>query len=132
MSAPALRPPPKSGDKFVYERAFTYDEVVAFAHISGDIGAHHIAADAHGRVMVQGLLTASLPTKFAGEHNYVAREMHFEFIRAVHTGDVITTEVICTEVVEEERVIRLSAECICRNQLGKEVMKATTNGVIFK
>jgi 3-hydroxybutyryl-CoA dehydratase len=132
VSTPAHRPPPKPGDKFVYQRVFTVEEVEAFTKITGDVGAHHIDRDAQGRVMVHGLLTASLPTKFGGELNYVAREMQFEFIRAVYTGDVITTEVVCTEVVDEERVIRLSADCICRNQLGKEVMKAKTNGVIFK
>lgn len=132
MSAPALRPPPRVGDKFTYERTFTVEEVQAFVKITGDVGHHHVTPDAQGRVMVHGLLTASLPTRFGGELNYVAREMQFEFIRAVYTGDTITTEVIWTEVVDDDRVIRLSAECVCRNQQGKEVMKAKSNGVIFK
>ena len=132
MSAPVHRPPPKTGDKLVYERTFTVDEVKAFTAITGDIGAHHLTPDAQGRVMVHGLLTASLPTRFGGELDYLAREMHFEFIRAVFTGDTITTEVVCTEVIEEDRVIRLAADCVCKNQLGKEVMKAKTNGVIRK
>jgi acyl dehydratase len=133
VSAPALRrPPPRVGERFTYERVFTVAEVQAFTSITGDVGEHHLEPDAEGRVMVHGLLTASLPTRFGGELNFVAREMQFEFIRAVYTGDKITTDVLCTEATDEERVIRVSAECVCRNQLGKEVMKAKTSGVIFK
>jgi acyl dehydratase len=132
VSAPARRPRPTTGQRFTYERVFSVAEVEAFTRITGDIGEHHLTPDAEGRVMVHGLLTASLPTRIGGELNFVAREMHFEFIRAVFTGDLITTDVVCTEVVDEERVIRLTAECVCRNQLGKEVLKAKTSGVIFK
>jgi acyl dehydratase len=132
VSAPLRRPPPQVGERFIYERVFTVAEVQAFTKITGDVGEHHMEPDAQGRLMVHGLLTASLPTRFGGELNFVAREMFFEFIRAVFTGDTITTEVVCTEAADEDRVIRVSAECICRNQLGKEVMKAKTSGVIFK
>jgi hypothetical protein len=37
--------------------------------------------DEHGRLMAHGLLTATLPTKIAGDMNFIARQMTFEFHR---------------------------------------------------
>jgi acyl dehydratase len=120
------------GQKFSYDRVFTVADVEAFARLTGDAGRHHVTPDAEGRVMVQGLLTATLPTKFGGDINYLARDMRFEFVRPVYTGDAIVTEVVCTEAVDEDRVVRLSFDVVCKNQHGKEVLKGSTNGVIRK
>jgi acyl dehydratase len=124
--------PPAVGQKFSYDRVFTVADVEAFARLTGDAGRHHVTPDAEGRVMVQGLLTATLPTKFGGDINYLARDMRFEFVRPVYTGDAIVTEVVCTEAVDEDRVVRLSFDVVCKNQHGKEVLKGSTNGVIRK
>jgi 3-hydroxybutyryl-CoA dehydratase len=123
---------PAVGQKFSYDRVFTVADVEAFARLTGDAGRHHVTPDAEGRVMVQGLLTATLPTKFGGDINYLARDMRFEFVRPVYTGDAIVTEVVCTEAVDEDRVVRLSFDVVCKNQHGKEVLKGSTNGVIRK
>ena len=120
------------GDKFAYDRVFTVEDVALFTRLSGDAGRHHVTPGADGRVMVQGLLTATLPTKFGGDINYLAREMRFEFVRPVFTGEKIVTEVVCTEAVDEDRVVRLAFDVVCKNEQGKEVLKGSTNGVIRK
>ena len=56
----------KVGQKAVYEHTFTIKDIETFASDSGDKGSHHIHPDAEGRIMVQGLLTASVPTKLGG------------------------------------------------------------------
>src|SRR5205823_5775530 len=86
----------KAGDRHTYERVFSADEVKAFAELSGDIGVHHFTPDEQGRLMLHGLLTASLPTKLGGAMNFQAREMHFEFIKPAYSGERLS----CLGVVE--------------------------------
>jgi 3-hydroxybutyryl-CoA dehydratase len=123
---------PVLGQTLTYSRTFTVEDVQAFTRATGDVGRHHVTPDAGGRLMVHGLLTATLPTKIGGDLNYIAREMHFEFIRPVFTGDTITTEVTVAELEDEGKHLRMVATVVCRNQHGKEVMKARTNGVVLK
>lgn len=63
---------------------------------------HHITPDEQGRLVVQGLLTSTLPTKVGGDHNLLARKMNFEFLRPVYTEDTI----IC-----EERIYLINSLC---------------------
>ncbi len=51
------------GDIITFERTFTLKDVELFTKISGDEGEHHLTPDEQGRLVVQGLLTATLPTK---------------------------------------------------------------------
>jgi acyl dehydratase len=122
---------PKTGDVLAYERSFTVEEVRAFAALTGDHGRHHLEPDAQGRIMVHGLLTATIPTKLGGDLNYLVREIHLEFVRPVWVGDVIRCEATLTEVVAGETRTELSITTVCRNQLGKEVMKGLSSGVIL-
>lgn len=85
--------PLKEGDIITFERTFTIRDVELFTEISGDEGIHHITPDEQGRLVVQGLLTATLPTKVGGDHNVLARTMNFEFLRPVFSGDTIICEV---------------------------------------
>ena len=48
-----------------------------------DKGRHHMEYDENGRLMVHGLLTASIGTKVGEELHYIARELVSEFIRPV-------------------------------------------------
>jgi 3-hydroxybutyryl-CoA dehydratase len=118
------------GDIFSWERTFTIEDVRLFGQISGDQGIHHVELDEQGRVLVQGLLTATLPTKIGGDLNYIAREMTFEFLRPVFTGDSIHCEVTVTHIEQAEGYTKMSATCVCRNQNGKEVLTARTYGII--
>ncbi|GGF25383.1 hypothetical protein GCM10010954_25340 [Halobacillus andaensis] len=54
------------GDVYRWERNFTEDEVLQFGEMSGDQGRHHVERDQRGRLMVQGLITASIATKIGG------------------------------------------------------------------
>src|SRR6266852_9211649 len=100
------------GDSISWERTFTVDEVMRFGELSGDQGIHHVEPDEQGRLMVQGLLTATLPTKIGGDLNYIAREMAFEFLRPVFTGDTIRCEATITQYEQADRYINMAASFV--------------------
>ena len=124
--------PLKVGDIITFERTFTVRDVELFTEISGDEGVHHITPDEQGRLMIQGLLTATLPTKFGGDHNVLARDMTFEFARPVFTGDTIICEVKVEKYERQENNrTAIVASFVCSNQNGKEVLKGQISGVIL-
>jgi 3-hydroxybutyryl-CoA dehydratase len=120
----------KVGDVFTWQRTFTEEETLQFAELSGDKGRHHMERDDQGRLMVHGLLTATIGTKIGGDLNYIAREMVCEFIRPVFTGDTITCELTVTEVEQLEGFKKVSVKSVYRNQHGKEVLIGTSKGII--
>jgi 3-hydroxybutyryl-CoA dehydratase len=117
------------GDVTVWERTFTVEDVRLFGQLSGDQGIHHVEPDEQGRLMVQGLLTATLPTKLGGDMNYIARELVFEFLRPVFTGNTIRCESTITHLEKADGHTKMAAEWVCRNQQGKEVMTGHTHGI---
>ncbi len=118
------------GDTLSWERTFTEEDIDLFTRLSGDAGTHHVERDQAGRLMVQGLLTATLPTKIGGDIDFIARELTFQFQRPVFAGDTIRCDVIVAELdVTDERIL-LSCRWVCRNQDGKEVMTGQGHGVI--
>lgn len=122
----------KVGDAFTFKRTFTKRDVDLFCEISGDKGIHHISPDEKGRFVVQGLLTATLPTKVGGDHNVLARTMNFKFLRPVFTGDLI----ICNVTIEKfERQpnnrTAISTTFLCKNQNEKVVLTGDFSGVIL-
>ncbi|NGQ96298.1 enoyl-CoA hydratase [Brevibacillus sp. SYP-B805] len=120
----------KAGDVFTWQRTFTVEETLQFAQLSGDMGRHHMEPDENGRLMVHGLLTASIGTKIGGDLNYIAREITSEFLRPVFTGDTITCELTITEVVQMEGYKKVSIKTVNRNQHGKEVLIGSSHGII--
>jgi len=118
------------GQKSAYKRTFTTEDVSAFADLSGDKGIQHMKPDNNGRIMVQGLLTATLPTKLGGDMNYIARELAFEFLRPVFVGDTITCEGVVRKVVPGKDRLEVSISILCTNQDGKEVLRGSTEGII--
>jgi hypothetical protein len=74
------------GETITWQRVFAEEDIRRFNQISGNQGIHHVAPDEHGRLMVQGLLTATIPTKIGGDMNFIAREMKFQFHRPVFSG----------------------------------------------
>ncbi|MER1989878.1 MAG: MaoC family dehydratase N-terminal domain-containing protein [Solibacillus isronensis] len=123
----------KIGDIITFERTFTTKDVELFTEVSCDEGVHHITPDEQGRLVIQGLLTATLPTKIGGDANVLARTMNFEFIRPVFTGDTIKCEVEIQSYEWEESKKRTSigTTFTCKNQDGKEVLKGSFAGVIL-
>src|ERR1700730_1386405 len=120
----------KVGDVRVWERTFTEEDVRLFTRFSGDEGVHHLEPDEQGRLMVHGLLTATLPTKIGGDMNFIARELTFQFHRPVFAGDTIACEVTLVAVEPAEGFTNIVSEWRCRNQHGKEVMTGRARGVI--
>ena len=118
------------GQRITWERTFTEQDVRQFAELSGDRGAHHVEPGPDGRVMVQGLLTATLPTKIGGDLSFMAREMTFEFLRPVFSGDTVSVEVTVLSVQPEGSRRWASIEAVCRNQAGKEVLLARIRGFV--
>ena len=124
--------PLKVGDIISFERTFTVRDVELFTEISGDEGIHHITPDEQGRLVIQGLLTATLPTKVGGDHNVLARNMNFEFLRPVFTGDTIICEVKIEKYERQENNrTAIIASFLCENQHEKEVLKGDFSGVIL-
>ncbi|WP_285766713.1 MaoC/PaaZ C-terminal domain-containing protein [Peribacillus sp. SI8-4] len=124
--------PLKAGDIIMFARTFTLRDVELFTAISGDEGIHHISPDEQGRLVVQGLLTATLPTKIGGEHNVLARTMNFEFLRPVFTGDTINCVVKIEEFEKQENDrSAIHASFLCKNQNEKEVLKGNFKGIIL-
>ena len=103
-----------------------------FTKVSGDEGTHHTNPDEQGRLVIQGLLTATLPTKVGGDNNVLARTMNFEFLRPVFTGDTIS----CAVTIEryEKQVndrITILASFQCTNQNEKPVLKGNFEGIVL-
>ena len=118
------------GDTLSWERTFTEEDVRLFARFSGDEGEHHLEPDEQGRLMVHGLLTATLPTKIGGDMNFIARELTFEFHRPVFSGDTVRCDVTLTKIESAEGYDSVSSNWTCRNQHGKEVMSGEAHGVV--
>lgn len=119
-----------TGTTLTYERTFTREDVDRFAELSGDRGRHHRLDAGDGRLLVHGLLTASLPTKLGGDIDYIAADMHFEFVAAVYTDDTIRCELRIDELIEGERSSRVRLSGACVNQHGAEVLRFSSSGLI--
>ncbi|TYS65785.1 enoyl-CoA hydratase [Sutcliffiella horikoshii] len=120
----------ETGEVLTYSRTFTVEEILQFGEVSGDQGRHHVEKDEHGRLMVHGLLTASIGTKIGGDLNYIAREMNMEFLRPVFTGDTITCEATLTNVQQQEGYKQVNVTSIYTNQNGKQVLIGNSKGII--
>ncbi|MFS0575764.1 enoyl-CoA hydratase [Sporosarcina sp. 179-K 3D1 HS] len=120
------------GDIIHFERTFTNEDVELFTRVSGDEGNHHTTPDEMGRLVIQGLLTATLPTKVGGDNNVLARTMNFEFLRPVFTGDTI----LCAVTIERyEKLVNDRMSILtsfdCTNQNEKLVLRGNFEGVIL-
>lgn len=121
----------KVGDIIIFERTFKTEDVELFTKVSGDEGIHHLTQDEQERLVVQGLLTATLPTKVGGDNNVLARTLNFEFTRPVFTGDTIICEVTIEQFEKQDNRTQITASFICTNQNKKEVLRGSFAGVIL-
>ncbi|MEH7114050.1 enoyl-CoA hydratase [Neobacillus niacini] len=120
------------GDIITFERTFTIEDVELFTRISGDEGTHHTTPDEQGRLVIQGLLTATLPTKVGGDNNVLARSMNYEFLRPVFTGDKILCEVTIDKYEKQDHNrISIAASFLCTNQNEKQVLIGNFTGIIL-
>ncbi|MCM3240789.1 enoyl-CoA hydratase [Heyndrickxia oleronia] len=120
------------GDIIRFERTFTKEDVKMFTKVSMDEGDHHTNPDELGSFVVQGLLTATLPTKVGGDYNVLARTMNFEFLRPVFTGDTISCEVMIEKLERKDNnKISILVTFLCKNQNEKQVLCGNFAGVIL-
>ncbi len=124
--------PPTVGEEFTYERTFTVEEVEQFTELSGDAQPIHTEPDEDGRLMAQGLLTATLPTKIGGDLEVLAHTMNLTFRRPVYTGETITCTWTNEAVDERDDRYEVIAAVVCRNDKGTAVLTATIEGLIWK
>jgi len=123
---------PVEGNTHAFERAFTEAEVRQFAALSGDDQPRHTEPDGSDRLLVHGLLTATLPTKIGGDLEVLAREMRFEFRRPVYTGETVTCEWTHETVEEREDRYAITADVVCTDASGDTVMTADVEGFVRK
>lgn len=122
----------KAGAAFEWSRAITAEDIRRFAELSGDAGRHHVEPDESGRLVAHGLMTASLPTKLGGDLNFMAREMHFEFLRQVFSGDELLCRGVIDSVVTRPSHHKVKFIFTITNQSGETVLKGTSAGIISR
>lgn len=118
------------GTEFTTSRTYTTAMVEAFAEVTADRGRHHVVPDAQGRLLVHGLLVASLATELGGRLDYLARTLDFEFLRAVYTGDTVTCTVRIEEAIADARGTRLRFTGEASTADGQIVMRIRSTGLI--
>ncbi|PSP98645.1 dehydratase [Halobacteriales archaeon QS_4_70_19] len=119
------------GTTVAHERTFTPEDVRTFTTVSGDAGVHHVETDDEGRLLVQGLLTATLPTKVGGDLDVLASRMEFDFRRPVYTGEHIVCEVEFTEVDHGDDRVSVTADfAATRTDDDTVVMTGVFEGII--
>jgi acyl dehydratase len=123
---------PTVGETHTLERTFTVEEVQQFGDLSGDDQPRHTVPDEEGRVMVQGLLTATMPTSIGGDLEFLAHAMNFQFRRPVFTGEQITCELTNDAVSERADRYDLVVDVVCENEAGETVLTGTAEGHIPK
>ncbi|WP_246984175.1 MaoC/PaaZ C-terminal domain-containing protein [Halorientalis marina] len=123
----ALRP----GTTHTYERSFDHEDVHAWADISGDQQDRHFEADEAGRLLLHGLLTASLQTKIGGDLQVLASRMDLRYRRPVYTGQTIhcTWENETATEREDRYALTVAVEMTVE---GTVVLDGTVEGVVMK
>lgn len=121
---------PRAGETYERRRTFTVEDVRAFGELSGDQQPIHTEPDEHGRLITQGLLTATLPTQIGGELEVLARSVTLEFERPVYTGQEITCVWTTETVTESSAGIELTATVRCHNESGERVLSGAVDGLI--
>lgn len=122
---------PEEGEVRTFERTFTPADVRKFAEVSGDTQPRHVEPDDEGRLMVHGLLTATLPTRIGGDLEVLAHTMELTFHRPVYTGDTVACTWTTEAVEEREDRYELSVSVVCR-VADEEVLTGTITGIIRK
>lgn len=107
---------PEEGTARTFERTFTHEDVEQFGEVSGDQQSIHTEPDEQGRLTVQGLLTATLPTKIGGDLGVLAHTMEFEFIKPVYTGEPIICEVTTETVEERDDRYDIASSIVCHRE----------------
>ncbi|WP_435159172.1 MaoC/PaaZ C-terminal domain-containing protein [Haladaptatus sp. DFWS20] len=123
---------PAPGDSYTYERTFRNKDVRQFGRISGDQQAIHTEPNGDGHLIAQGLLTATLFTKIAGDLSFLARRTDIRYHKPVHTNNTITCKWVTDAVDEQEDRYEMTCSVTCTNGDGDVVLTAHIEGLIWK
>ena len=124
--------PPREGDTRTFERTFTPADVREFAEVSGDEQSRHLEPDGEGRLLVHGLLTATMPTKIGGDLEVLGRSMTFDFLRPIYTGETVVCTMTMEEVEERDDRYDLTASVLCEKESDEVAMRGTVEGLVWK
>jgi 3-hydroxybutyryl-CoA dehydratase len=122
---------PEVGARASFSRTFSEGDVSLFIGATWDVNPYHTdeafaRQSRFGRRIVPGLLTASLLTHMGGLWNFLATEMHFEFLGPVYIGDTVTATVEIVEKHQEKGWVTL--DCRVLDEEGKRVLTARVKG----
>lgn len=119
------------GQQFTYRRTFTKEDVADFIKLSHYTGKHHEIPNEDGELLIQGLLTTMLPTKFGGEYNILMYKMVYNLIKPVYTGDDITCTVTVDRLFEKKGTNRIDMSFSTKNQREEEVLSGEIRGILL-
>ena len=123
---------PEEGATYRRQRTFTVEDVRSFGKLSGDRQPIHTEPDEEGRLIAQGLLTATIPTQIGGDLEVLARSFSFEFERPVYTGEEITCVWQTETVIESADRFELTADVRCENEASERVLSGAVEGIVRK
>ena len=123
---------PTEGETHTFERTFTTEAVERFGEVSRDVQERHTEPDDDNRLLVHGLLTATLPTKIGGDLEVLATSMVFEFVRPVYTGELIECTWIFDSVDERDDRYEVAVDVVCENERVETVLTGAIEGLIWK
>lgn len=121
----------KIGMRWSFRRTLTGEDMEATMALTGDQGGYHVdeafaVAAGFQRLIVPGLLPASMFTKIGGNMNFLAREMRFTFLKPVYVGDTLEAEITITTLDPERKIATF--EGTLTNQEGVTVLTCETRG----
>ena len=120
------------GETYEIKKVFTKADVEKFIEISDDRNHHHIAPDEKGRVVVHGLLTATLPSIIGGMLSVNGREFHVEWFKPVYTGDELTSILTIDKLDYQAARIKITAAFEIFNQETEKVAAGYFFGLIAR
>jgi acyl dehydratase len=120
------------GDSFRTTRTFTDDDVLRFAHISGDYNPVHFDARfARARKfpapICHGLLVASMVAELGGQIGWLASAMNIRFKGPVYAGETVTCTLVITAIDPQGRA-QASATLVKTD--GVTVLEAELGGIV--
>ena len=109
----------KVGDKMVFSKTITQEDIELFARITGDVNPIHLSDDfarktifngaiAHG-ILTAGLISAAL-SKLPGVIIYLSQDLRF--VRPVRPGEIIEAVVEVVEKLVDRSELKLKTTCM--------------------
>lgn len=129
------------GDKASLTKEIMQKDIEDFAELTMDSNGIHLDPVLSGRglfrrpvahgVFVGSLISSVMGTELPGPGT-VLRDQEIQYLNPVYPGDIITAEVILTEIEEEGKYYVATLEGTCRNQDQITVVKATSHQLMLK